>query len=453
MKKHILTTLIAGAMIAMSSTATLAQGTIYTIAGTGATGYGGDNGPSTAAVFSTPAGVATDAAGNIYITDKNNNRVRMIDVSTGTIKTVAGNGTFNYAGMGGDATAASIMLPNAIAVDNAGNFYFTDWFADAAFKVECGNHHIHNACGHHVQGCGGDNGPGPEATMCIPGGIAVDNNNGNLYMVDYGNNRLRKLNAATNIVTTFVGGISGAAMSGVPANTAAFGQINGVCVDAMGNIYISDAGNHVVRRIDLSGHIRTIAGNGTAGNSGDGGNALQGQLNHPGCLFINNAGNLFICDDASNVVRVMNVYNGIIHTLAGTGSMGFSGDGGDPIAAALNHPTGVWQDASGKIYIADAGNQRVRVIAGSAYKTTGIANATEGAMTIFPNPSTGTFNIQTNSADNATVEVYNVAGEKVYTGTIGEQAGTVTLDQPTGIYNVMVTTTAGTVTEKVTIKK
>ena len=455
MKTNILSrTIYAGLLLALSVTAAHAQGIITTIAGTGASGLSGDGGPATAATFATPAGVAVDATGNVYIADRYNGRIRMISASTGNISTVAGTSvTYAMTGMGGPATAAEIIYPNALTIDAAGNYYASDWWADAAYKVDISTNYITNICGHHVQGCTGDGGDGPMATIAIPGGISLDNA-GNVYIADYGNNRIRKLNAATNIVTTIAGGISGPALNGVPAITAGFGQINGVCVDHLGDIYISDAGNHCVRKIDHMGLIRTIAGNGTPGYTGDGGSSLEAELNNPGCLFINASGDLFICDDVSNVVRVMNVSSGIIHTLAGTGAMGFSGDGGAATSATLNQPTGVWQDAAGIIYIADAGNNRIRRITGSAYKTTGATKLTENNAHIFPNPSTGTITIQTSSVpDNGSFDVYNVVGEKVYAGTISEQQTTISINQPAGVYTIVLKTATGSTTEKVTIAR
>ena len=429
-------------MIALSATSSHAQAVITTAA----TG------------FTMPYGVATDLAGNVYVADRGNNSIKMISASTGAMSTLAGGYADDYGAafmstMGGLAVDAHLEMPDALFVDPTGNVFFTCWWNDAAVLIDQDTHHIANICGHEDQGCSGDGGDARLATLAIPGGIWVDNSH-NVFIVDYGNNRIRKVDAATGIVNTIAGGIYGAAVSGVPAITAAFGQINGVCVDSHGNVYISDAGNHVVRRIDHAGVIRTIAGNGTAGYTGDGGMALTASLSEPGCLFINDAGNLFITDKASNCIRVVNVATGVINTVAGHGAMGFSGDGGDPTAATLNQPTGVWQDASGVIYIADMGNARIRKITGSAYKPTPANTLSENTATIFPNPSNGTFTVHmTATPENGTVEVYNVVGEKVYSATLDQQQTTISLNQPAGVYTVLVKSTGFSTTQKVTIAK
>ena len=434
--------LYATIVVALSVTGTHAQGLISTAA----------------AGFSTPYGVATDASGNLYVADYSYNGIRMVSASTGVMSTIAGGTAFDPAGfmpsMGGLAVDAVLTDPDAIFIDPSGNIFFTDWWNDAACKIDAATHHITNICGHEDQGCGGDGGEAPLATMCIPGGIWIDNSS-NVYLVDYGNDRIRKIDATTGIVNTIAGGAPGGGINAVPALTASYGQINGVCVDNYGNIYISDAGYHCIRKIDHAGIIRTIAGTGTAGYSGDNGPALSAMINHPGCLFINSAGNLFICDDYSNCVRVMNVNTGIIHTLAGNGTAGFSGDGGTPTAAKLNSPMGVWQDATdGTIYIADEGNGRIRKITGSAYRTTGTNTLTENNVTIFPNPSTGIFTVQTNTVpDNGTIEVFNVTGEKVYSAIIDQQQQTISLNQPAGIYSVVLKTSTGNTTQKITIAK
>ena len=428
-------------LMAAAMTGAHAQGVISTIA----TG------------FSQPYGVATDISGNMYVADRGDNSIRMVSASTGTVSLISGGTGFEPDGfmpsMGGLAIDGVLTEPDAIFVDHTGNIFFTDWWNDAAIKIDAATSHITNICGHEDQGCSGDDGPARLATMEIPGGIWVDNT-GNVFIADYGNNRIRKIDATTLIVTTIAGGIWGSAASGVPAISAAFGQINGVCTDNFGNVYISDAGNHVIRKIDHAGIIRTVAGTGASGNSGDGGPAMSATLSNPGCLFINAAGDLFICDDANNNIRVVNLNTGIINTVAGTGTMGYTGDGSLAISARLNQPEGVWQDAAGAIYIADQGNAVIRKITGSAYRTTGTNTLTENDVTIFPNPSTGTFTIQTNVIpDNGTVTVYNVLGQQVYSATLDQQQTTVSMNQPAGIYNVIIKTATGNISEKVTIAK
>jgi sugar lactone lactonase YvrE len=449
------TKLFCASLLMAFSVGANAQGIITTIAGTGMSGYAGDGGPATAAKFANPSGVATDAAGNIYIADRNNHRVRMISATDGTITTVAGTGDYGYSGMGGPALVAKIKYPNAIYVDAAGNYFVTDNYTDVAYKVSSSTGYITNICGNGTQGGDGDGGPGNCARMCIPNGVYGDNV-GNTYIVDIGNSRIRKVDGSTGIVKSIAGGLTGYSGNGGPALLAAFSGINGVCADAAGNVYISDRGNRVVRKIDAMGIIRTIAGTpGVAGNTGDGGNALSAKLNSPGALFVNSAGYLFICDQGSHVVRVMNLASGIINTVAGNGTGGFAGDGGAATLAKLSSPTGVWQDATGSIYIADAGNNRIRKISGSGYKQATMANTlTEGQMSVFPNPSNGTFSVQTaTQLENATLEVFNVLGEKVHAEKINSQFVTVALNQPAGVYTVQLNSNSGILTHKITIAK
>ncbi|MES2701670.1 MAG: T9SS type A sorting domain-containing protein [Bacteroidota bacterium] len=451
MKNNSLRLLCASVMMAMASNAG-AQGVITTVAGTGTAGFSGDGGLASAARLSTPAGVATDADGNIYIADKSNHRVRMISASTGMISTYAGTGAYGYSGMGGAATAAAIEYPNAIYCDNSGNVFVSDHFADVGYRIDGATHMIANICGNGTQGCSGDGGGGCFARMCVPDGIYGDNS-GNIYLLDVGNHRIRKVDAGTGIVNTFAGTFAGPYANGTHISVTSFGTMNGICSDIHGNLYIADGGNHCVRKVDaLTGNVRTIAGTpGVAGNTGDGGSATVARLNMPKALFVNNDGYLFICDPNSNVVRVVNLNTGIINTLAGNGSMGFSGDGGSPLTAKLAMPTGVWEDAAGNIYIADAGNHRVRKITGSGYKFATASGTVSTEATIFPNPSNGSFTVVT--PGNATLEVFNIAGVKVYADYLAASQTTVTLNQPSGVYTVKVNSASGTTVEKITIAR
>ena len=432
-----------------------AQGIISTIAGTGSSGFSGDGGEAILATFSSPSGVALDNIGNIYIADKYNHRVRMISAITGNISTVAGNSAGGYAGMGGPAGAATLFYPNAMFVDASGSYYFTDWFNDASFKVEASTHHIHNHCGHHTQGYTGDDGDAPDATMELPDGICLDNEF-NAYIVDAGSNHIRRVDGATNIVTTVCGGTYGYSGDGGPASLATFNGVSGVATDNHGNIYISDRGNNCIRRIDATGTIYTIAGTGVAGYSGDGGTAQMAKLYHPGGLFINNAGYLFICDIGNNVIRVLNTNMCTINTLAGNGTAGFSGDSGPAASAALNGPTGVWQQATtGDIFIADAGNNRIRRVMGAGYKTSpNLENElTQSHFEMFPNPTSGSFTILTNSVKaNSSVEVYNIVGQKVFAQSITQQQTNINLNLPNGLYNVALKSNEGVSFQKLTIQ-
>jgi trimeric autotransporter adhesin len=459
MKKTALLSFALAACVAGVATRVDAQGVISTFAGCGASGYSGDGGAATAAWFSGPTGVATDGSGNVYIADKFNHKVRVVNHATNIITTYAGNGSAGYIGIGGPATDATVFYPNYMGVDHLNNVYFTDWFDDAAFVVNSTTHYIMNHCGHDdIQGYSGDGDDASLATMEIPNGIWIDNTTGDSYIVDAGSNHIRRVSGATHIVTTLCGGTAyGYSGDGGPATAASFTNIGGVASDGHGNVYIADKFNHVIRKIDQSGTIFTIAGTGVAGYSGDNGSAQTAKLNTPTGLFYNNHGYLFICDQGNNVIRALNTYTDMIYTLAGTGIAGFSGDGGLASAARLNDPTQVWQDeTSGVIYIADGGNNRIRKIAGAAYKATPseIAAATATEMNIFPNPSNGSFEVSVSAVpSNATIDIFNLVGQKVYSSAITKTVSKIDMNVPTGLYNVVVTSEAGVTVKKVNIVK
>ncbi len=431
-----------------------AQGVIRTIAGTGISGLSGEGGPAVSANLSNPSGVAVDAGGNIYIADLSNSRVRMIQAATGNIVTVAGT-TWGYAGMGGPAVSAQIRMPNAIFVDNSDNYFFTDWYNDAAFKVDASSHNIANYCGHDSQGYDGDGGDASLASLEVPNGLWVDNASGNVYIIDAGSNHLRMVNGATHIVTTLAGGIYGYSGDGGPLAAAGFAGISGVCTDTHGNMYLSDKGNNVIRKVDVSGTVFTIAGTGVAGYTGDGGSGQTAKFNQPGALFINDAGYLFICDIGNNAIRVLNTNTDMINTLAGNGTMGFSGDLGLATAAQLNAPAGVWQDVAGTVYIADEGNQRVRKVTGSGYKTSpsSTTTLTETTFNIYPSPSNGNFTIETNGlTGNANVDIFNMVGTKLYSQLINGTTANISIKQPSGVYTMVIKSANGSVTRKISIQ-
>jgi uncharacterized protein (TIGR03437 family) len=325
---------------------------IATVAGNGTLGFSGDNGPATSAQLANPWGVAVDSAGNLYIADFGNNRVRK--VSGGVIATVAGNGTLGFSGDNGPATSAQLYAPAGLAVDSLGDLYIADY----------GNNRIRKVAGGvitTVAGGGaslGDNGPATSAQLNLPYGVAVDSA-GSLYIGDWGNNRIRKV--ANGVITTVAGtGTRGFSGDNGPAIGAQLANPEGVAVDSAGDLYIADLGNSSIRKVS-AGIITTVAGNGTSGFSGDGGPATSAQLHLPYGVAVDSTGNLYIGDSGNN--RVREVSNGVIATAAGTGTFGFSGDGGPPTSAQLANPYGVAVDAAGNLYIGDSGNSRIRVSA------------------------------------------------------------------------------------------
>jgi uncharacterized protein (TIGR03437 family) len=338
----------------------VAGGVITTIAGNGIAGFGGDNVPATSAQLNLPRGIAVDASGNLYIADSGNNRIRA--VSGGVIGTVAGNGAPGFSGDNGPATAAQLQLPTGVAVDSAGSLYIADYYNNRIRRVSSGT--ISTVAGKGIAGFSGDTGPATQALLNNPLTIAVDYAE-NIYLSDYGNNRIRKI--AAGVITTVAGnGASGYSGDGGSAISAQLHLPAGVALDAAGNLYIADAHNNVIRKVS-GGLISTLAGNGTAGFSGDSGPAASAQLNQPTGVALDGTGSVYIADSANN--RVRKVSAGVITTLAGNGTAGFAGDSGPAASAQLNQPAGVALDSSGNLYIADTANNRIRKITGSTITT------------------------------------------------------------------------------------
>lgn len=331
---------------------------ITTYAGTGVAGYSGDHGPAPSAKLDSPSCIVADAAGNVYINDQENSCVRKINTS-GVITTIAGTGTTGSGGDGGPATLAKLTLNWGIAVDAAGNVFITDQGNYSVRKVNTSGI-INTIAGIGSPGTGGDGGPATAASFKGPIGIAVDNA-GNVYIGDQVARTIRKINPA-GIITKFAGnGTYGYSGDGGPAVSAELSNTWGLATDAAGNVYICDGDNNCVRKVNTSGIISTVAGNGIMGGGGDGLPATDCNLNQPTGVYVDGAGNIYISDCHNNRIRKVNTA-GIIHTIAGNGATGFAGDNGPATDAHLYHPTSVTVDGNNNIYLADLDNIRIRKI-------------------------------------------------------------------------------------------
>ena len=411
---------------------------ITTVAGTGAGGYSGDDMPATSTTLHKPRGVWLDESGNILIADADNNRVRMVYDDGGTlmITTVAGNGSGDYSGDDGPATLASLRKPHAVCVyealapaylviadpsnhrirevnlktgiitkvagtlwsgyngdnidatwarlyypfgvhvDASHNTYIADTYNHRIRKVNGKTGIITTVAGIGSKGFSGDGGPATSARLRYPFNVFLDST-GNIYIVDTYNYRIRKVDAATQIITTVVG--DGAAKfrgDGGLATDASIRKSYDVAVDSAGNLFIADTHNHAIRKVEATtGIINTVVGQGEkAGFEGDGGLATNAKLNSPTSVYVDESGNIYAVDTKNEVIRKVDATTNIINTVAGNGTAGFSGDGGLATLAQLDYPEAVWVDSSGNMFIVDTDNCRIRRVDA----TTGIITTVAG---------------------------------------------------------------------------
>jgi uncharacterized protein (TIGR03437 family) len=331
---------------------------ITNVAGTGVAGISGDGGRATEAQINIPMGVAIDRSGNLFVADQLNGRIRKI-TPDGVISTVAGTGTGGYAGDGGTATSAQLYNPCGVAVDAAGNLFIADSSNHRIRKVTVGGV-ISTVAGTGEVGYSGDGGAATSATFNTPLNLAVDAA-GNLYIADTLNNAIRKL--ATDGTISTVAGTGGAGYSGNggPATSAGINHPNGIAVDASGTLYFADTFNHCVRRVTSDGTITTVAGDAIRRFTGDGGPAASASLDYPEGVALDNSGLLYISDSLNSRIRVVTP-SGMIATIAGNGDYGNSGDGGPAARAKLSFPQGLAVDDTGQIYVSDNQNSRIRLL-------------------------------------------------------------------------------------------
>jgi sugar lactone lactonase YvrE len=338
---------------------------IYTVAGNGTYAFFGEGIAATGSILNTPTGTVSDSLGNIYIADYRNCVVREIDALTGIITSFAGNYSLGcgYSGDGGPATSAQLYYPYHLGIDSSNNVYITDPGYCVIREVSGGD--INTVVGNGSCGYSGDGGAATGAQLSTPYGVTFDGN-GNMYIADYGNNLIRKVSGG--IITTFAGNyLLGAGFSGDggPATNAQINGPNDVATDAAGNVYIDDYGNTRIRKIDTTGRISTFAGNGSVGFQGDGGLAVETSLYYPQSVAVDSAGDVLIADYDNERIRLVDGA-GYIHTVAGNGTNSFFGIDVLATTAEISQPQGIGTDPAGNIYVSDTGNDLVRQVSALA---------------------------------------------------------------------------------------
>ena len=346
--------------IASAALAASGAGVLSTVAGAGDAGYSGDGGPAVKAQLNQPFQCSKDRAGNLYIAEANNHCVRRVDAATGTITTVAGTGQKGYSGDGGPATAATFNEPYGVLPDRGGNLFIVDRLNAVIRRVDAKTHVVTTYAGTGQKGYGGDGGPAGRAMFKEPNAFDLDPE-GNLYIADVADCRIRRVDARTHVISTVAGtGRNEFSGDGGPAVAGGIRGARGVALDRDGNLYICEREGNRVRKVDRgTGIIHIVAGTGAKGYSGDGGPALRATFNGPKWIHVGPDGNVYVVDTENHCVRRIDGRTNVITTVAG-GHRGPDGDGGRADKAGLNRPHGCWLDEKGVLFIADTENHRVR---------------------------------------------------------------------------------------------
>jgi sugar lactone lactonase YvrE len=407
---HPLSASYSGDAASYSPSGAVASPTITTIAGGG---YG-DGGPATAAPLDNPGAVAEDASGDVFIADPFDNVVREVSAS-GTISTVAGDDTPGYSGDGGPGNQAQLYEPSGLALDGGGDLFIADtangmiravnlnngqinWIVSGAYdpvglaagyvngelclffcesaaqevwEVNFATNTFAQVAGDGTAGYSGNGGSATSAELFWPTGLALDSTGSNLYIADTENNRIREVDLSTGIISTVAGnGTAGYTGDGSSATAAELNNPTGVAVDTSGNLYIADTYNSVIRKVTTAGVISTVAGSDTPGYAGDGSSATAAELDYPQGVAADGSGKFWIADTGNHRVRA--VSSGTIRTLAGNGTVGYSGDGGSATAAGLDGQVNIAVDNAGDLFVAEPDN-RVREVSPSTGIITTIA--------------------------------------------------------------------------------
>ncbi len=424
--------------------------TISTIAGTGTPGTSGDGGPAISAGLLYPQGLAITSDGRLYFTQGSDHVVRMVDTQTGTISHVAGIGSIGYAGNGGPAVDAGLAAPYDVALDADGNLYISEGDAYRIRVVYAADGTIGTFAGTTSPGNNTEV-PALQANLGGPRGIAF-NADGDLYIVMVGNDCVRYIDADSLYLHAFAGtgamGSTGFSGDNGQAVTAQFYSPYGVEVAPNGNVYIADLNNRRIRMVDVTtGTISTVAGSGLLPYDGDGVPATQAAIGNPHFMAFDAAGNLYFTDQQLHRIRKVDPVTGIISTIAGTGSPGFSGDGQLATNASIYWPAGLAVDTAGRIYFADGYNHRIRVL--TPVDDTGVEGTTgQEPLFAFPSPASGLLHVR--SAPQGLVELVDVQGRQVLTGDLRTGHATLNVEGLSpGLYTVRM---VGAVPTKVVVQ-
>jgi sugar lactone lactonase YvrE len=421
---------------------------VTTVAGTVMDGFTGNGGPATDARLNQPAGIAVDGAGNVYVSDFANNMVRVISPA-GSIDAYVGCGIAGFTGDGNPATNSKLDGPRGLAFDAAGNLYIAD----------CGNNRIRKVspagvlstfAGTGTAGFSGDGGAATAAELRLPYGVKADAL-GNIYIADLGNNRVRRVDASGNIVTVAGNGAAAFTGDGGPATAAALRSPADMVPDNAGNLYIADMDNQDIRKVDGAGTITTVAGNNWPGWVCDSVHGTNSELFQPMCVITDAYGNILIADmDNNRVRRLTDAY--IIYSVGGTGVAGHSGDGGPATAAELNHPSAIAMDGAGNIYVAEAGDGVVRRFSGcDPSAVAGVAVA--AGLQLSPNPATAVLYVAA-GVPLGRVSVMNPAGETVFSVVTEATRTDIPIEKlPPGLYLLRQDTPAGETSIRKFIKR
>ncbi|MFA6543881.1 MAG: hypothetical protein WCS99_05625 [Limisphaerales bacterium] len=351
-------------LLALASTMTFSStqaATISTFAGNGTKGSAGDGGPATQAQLDNPFGVVRGPDGNIWFCEYTGQRVRKV-TPDGKIHTVAGSGQKGYSGDGGSALQATFNLPHEIRFDTQGNLYIVDMGNNAVRKVNLKTGVITTFAGTGKPGYSGDGGPAKDATFKQPHSIQFDSA-GDLFICDIGNHVIRKVSMKTGVISTFAGtGKAGPTPDGAPIAGTPLNGPRSLDFDAAGNLWLATREGNQVFKFDLkAGKILHVAGTGKKGFTGHGGPAKEATLSGPKGISVAPNGNVYLADTESHSVRMVNMKRGTLELIAGTGEKG-DGPEGNPLQCKLARLHGLWVDKDGSIFIGDSETHRVRVI-------------------------------------------------------------------------------------------